>query len=389
MTSAPAIRRARRRSGFTLIEMMMAVLLTMMVFAATIPFFRQQTMAVDRSAGRLDALQNARYAQNAIDRELRMAGGVTGQPIIVQAAPFAITFNVNLVSNTANDPNSTYYNPYADSLAVESWEPARSKKLPTSAVVYPTQFYYDANNNQSPAETISYFLYPDSSTGRHDLYTLYRRVNDRDSTLISNDLWIPTDTAYFFHYYKANTAGTLTMIAAASLPLYWTDATKQIDSIASVYMRVAGLYRDVRKATDVTRTIYHTTTLLNYGMLEELPCGGSPAVPGAVSLTQVMDTTVDSLGVTHIDVAKINVAWAKSADDGSGQSNVGLYVVERQLQGATDWQVLANVPSNGTSIYSYNDFAFASGTWTYGVVAQNCSPANSAVTIAGSTVTNP
>ena len=77
---------SRARAGFTLIEMMMAILLTMLVFAITIPFFRQQTMAVDNSAGRLDALQNARYAQSYIDRELRLAGGITGQPIIVQAA---------------------------------------------------------------------------------------------------------------------------------------------------------------------------------------------------------------------------------------------------------------------------------------------------------------
>ena len=257
MVLARQSRHARRRSGFTLIEMMMAILLTMMVFAATIPFFRQQTIAVDRSAARLDALQNARYAQNAIDRELRMAGGVSGQPIIVQAAPFAITFNVNLVTNTANDPDATYYNPYADPLAVMSWDPSSKKKLPTSTVLYPTQFYY-INGSQSPAETISYMLFVDATSGRTDLYNLFRRVNDRDSTLISNDLWIPTDTNYFFQYYKSSASGALTQIPQASLPLYWTDATRQIDSIASIFMRVAGLYHDVRKNSDVTRTIYHT-----------------------------------------------------------------------------------------------------------------------------------
>jgi type II secretory pathway pseudopilin PulG len=153
MESHHSKRFKRARAGFTLVEMMMAILLTMMVFAITIPFFRNQTLAVDKSAGRLDALQNARFAQNAIDRELRMAGGATGQPIIVQAAPFSITFNVDLVTRFATDPDATYLNPQADSLAVESWEPTRSKKLPTSTTVYPTVYYYDANGNQSPAET--------------------------------------------------------------------------------------------------------------------------------------------------------------------------------------------------------------------------------------------
>ena len=127
MTTDPQnSQRHRRRPGFTLIEMMMAILLTMLVFAITIPFFRVQTIAVDVGAGRLDALQNARFAQNAIDRELRIAGGVTGQPIIVQAAPFAVTFNVDLVSRMANDANATYYNPSADSLSTDSWEPSTS-----------------------------------------------------------------------------------------------------------------------------------------------------------------------------------------------------------------------------------------------------------------------
>ena len=58
--------------------------------------------------GRGEASQNARFVQDAIDRELRLAGGEVGQPIIVQATPFALTFNVNLVSNVADDPGAVY-----------------------------------------------------------------------------------------------------------------------------------------------------------------------------------------------------------------------------------------------------------------------------------------
>ena len=64
---APAALRSVR-AGFTIVEMMVAVTLTLLVFAITIPFFRAQTLAVGAGAGRLDALQNARYAQAAIDR---------------------------------------------------------------------------------------------------------------------------------------------------------------------------------------------------------------------------------------------------------------------------------------------------------------------------------
>lgn len=381
MCSRAETKAPMRRAGFTLVEMMMAVLLTMIVFAITIPFFRQQTMAVDRSAGRLDALQNARFAQNAIDRELRMAGGVTGQPIIVQAAPFAVTFNVDLVTNVTNDPNATYYNPSADPLAVDSWAPAASKQLPTSTTVYPTVFYFDANGTQSPAETISYFLYVDSTSGRSDMYNLYRRVNDRDSTLVSNNLWIPSDTAYFFSYYKSSPSGVLSKIPTASLPLYWTSTSHLQDSIAAVYMRVAGLYRDVRKSADVVRTVYHRTALLNYGKLKVNICGNPPTAVSSVSATQVVDSTGTAV--------KITVTWPKSADEGGGENDVGLYVVERRLSTSTDWTVLANVVSQGSTSYQYDDFALASGTWVYGVVAQDCSPANSAVTVSATSVTNP
>lgn len=370
----PSIVAPQARSGFTLIEMMMAILLTMLVFAITIPFFRVQTTAVDTSAGRLDALQNARFAQNAIDRELRIAGGETGQPIVLQAAPFAVTFNVDLVSRLTSDPNATYYNPTADSLATESWAPSRKKNLPTATKQYPLVYYYDANGNQSPAETISYMLYVDASTGRNDVYTLYRRVNDRDSTLVTRNLWIPTDTNYFFRYYKANAAGTLTLIPSGSLPVYWDAASRLADSIRVVELRVAGLYRDVRRAADVTRTIYHRTTLMNAGMLKVNICGDPPPAPTNVVATQVLDV----LG----DVSKITVSWTASTHESGGEKDVGLYVVQRRPSAGTDWEALQNVVAQGLASYTFDDFAFTLGSWVYGVLAQDCSPANSAVSAA-------
>lgn len=367
----------RLRRGFTLIEMMMAVLLTMIVFAITVPFFRQQTMAVDISAGRLDALQNARYAQNAIDRELRMAGGVSGQPIIVQAAAYSLTFNVDLVSRVANDPNATYYTPTADSLSTIGWDPTRSEKLPTATKVYPTVMYYDANGNATPAETISYFALPDASSGRSDLYILYRRVNDRDSTIVTRNLWIPADTNYLFKYYKADNVGNITLIPQASLPIYWDAASHLTDSIATVQMRLSGLYRDVRRATDVTRTIYHNTTLMNYGKLKINSCGDPPAAPTNVVATQMYDST----GA----FTKVRVTWTASADDGGGALDVGLYAVERKLWPSSTYFVQDNVPANASSSYAYDDFGTASGGmwYMYAVYAQDCSPANSAALASG------
>jgi hypothetical protein len=391
-------RRTTARAGFTLIEMMMAVLLTMMVFAITIPFFRSQTMALDGGAGRLDAAQNAHFAQSAIDRELRLAGGVTGQPIIVQAAPFAITFNVDLVTTQTNDPDATYYNPNADSLAVESWLPARAKTLPTSNVTYPTAEYYDGNGFQSHAETISYFLYRDSTSGRNDLYTLFRRVNDRDSTVVAHNMWIPTDTNYFFQYSRTDSSGNIVSIPQANLPIYWNTTGDWADSVRFVQMRIAGLYRDVRKAKDITRTVYHSTRLLNAGMLKQATCGVAPLPPAAV-----VDTLMDAGSASNpailpgpwtvsdtLPPAEVKVIFSASPEEAGGAKDVASYVIQRTLHSApNNWQVLGNLVANGSASYVWNDFTFQTGVWDYGVVAVDCTPLYSTVKVNAGSVTNP
>ncbi len=384
--TAPA---GRMRAGFTLIEMMMAVLLTMLVFAVTIPFFRNQTKALDGGAGRLDAMQNARFAQSAIDRELRLTGGAPGQPKIVQASPFSITFNADLVTTETTDPDATYYNPNADTLTTESWLPSRSKTLPTSGgVVYPTVEYFDQNGFQSHAETISYFLYLDATSGRNDLYTLYRRVNNADSTIIAHNLWIPVDTNYFFQYSRVDSSGALQAIPQASLPIYWNTANDWSDSIRVVQMRIAGLYHDVQKNIDITRTIYHSTTLLNAGLLNQFTCGNNPLPSGTVTATQL-----DSAGATWYvgdpsPLTQVQVVYNASVEETAGLKDISSYVIERTVQGTSNWDVLGNQPAYRQASYTYNDYTLLTGTWVYGVVAVNCSPAYSTVTQAAA-VTNP
>jgi type II secretory pathway pseudopilin PulG len=368
---------ARRRAGFTLVEMMMAILLTILVFAITVPFFRMQTNALDIGAGRMDALQTARYAQTAIDRQLRLAGGITGQPIIVQAAGFAVTFNADLVTRLANDPNSTYYDPGADSLATDSWDPGSAKALPTSAKVYPPKQYTDASGAQSGAETVSFFALLDATSGRNDVYTLYRRVNDRDSTIIARSLWIPAapvDSNYLFHYYKTDATGAISMIPQASLPIYWDAAGAPADSIRLVEMRIAGLYRDVKKQQDVIKTIYHRTRLLNAGMLKERTCGSPPLGPGSV--TAQKDT--NALG----QIIDINVTWTRSLEELGGEKDVATYLIQRRPTVSSDWEQLGNLVANGSATYTFLDSNFKNGSWVYGVIAIDCTPANSPVTAA-------
>src|SRR2546430_16506981 len=101
MSHAFPHRDARARRGGTMLEVMLSIILTVSAFGLAIPFFRMQTRSVGVDAGRSDAQQTARHAQNMLDRELRNLGisvqranqafGVTrDQPKIVQADTFAI-----------------------------------------------------------------------------------------------------------------------------------------------------------------------------------------------------------------------------------------------------------------------------------------------------------
>ena len=93
------------RSGFTLLELIIAMTVIAIALALTVPFFRTEVQAFGNVSGRDDAQQNARYGVSTIDRELRVAGvGVVDpQPLLVQAAPYAITFNAELATRDKNN----------------------------------------------------------------------------------------------------------------------------------------------------------------------------------------------------------------------------------------------------------------------------------------------
>lgn len=373
---------AHGRAGFTLIEMMVSVTLTLLVFAITIPFFRAQTRAVSSGAGRLDALQNARYAQSTIDRDLRLAGGVFGQPVIVQAAPLSLTFNADLYGRSlAADPNAAFINSSLDTLTTESFQVALAKTLPKSAKSYPTATYTDSNGTRSKAETISYFLIADASSGRTDIYALYRRVNAKDSTIVTTNLWIPPDTGYFFKYHRVAASGPASQIASASLPLYWDDAARTIDSIGVVEMRIAGWYFNARDTTNTYRTVYQRTPIRNVGRLTPSTCGAAPAAPSAVTATPATNAGGSPVSVT--------VGWNASTDDGAGAADVRVYSIARRPSAGATWTGVGNATARSAGTYQFIDYALKQGTWVYGVAAADCGPTWSARTEQTGTVTIP
>src|SRR5476649_1867772 len=98
-------------------------------------------------------------------------------------------------------------------------------------------------------------------------------------------------------------------------------------------MRIAGLYRDVRKQTDITRTVYHSTHLLNAGLLKENICWLAPQPASSVVATQI-----DSTGApwTTGSLAGIKVTWNASTEEAAGERDVASYVIERTITGTTN-----------------------------------------------------
>lgn len=353
------MRRGVRR-GFSLVEITVAMALTLAVFAITLPFVRAQTRALGASAGRLDADQLARYAQRAIDRDLRSASAVAGQPLLVLAGPMAIAFNANLLAVDTLDPGAVDIDPGAPTTLTDSWRLANATALPLTGRNYPTQDYLDGGGTVSRIETISYFLRADTVTGRSDLYVLYRSVNARDSVEVVRGLHVPADSAFFS--YLRPVSGVLTRIAAARLPLFWDSVA--VDSVTSVGIRAAGYFRDRTTGAETIRTVNWTTVIPNARGRVGITCGAAPGAPSAFVPTKV----------TATPPYRVQLTWNASSDDNGNALDVRYYVVEWRVQGSgNSWQSLATVPATRAATYAWTHAnPRVIGVYEYGLRAADC-----------------
>jgi prepilin-type N-terminal cleavage/methylation domain-containing protein len=377
----------RRRRGFTLIEMLIAVTMMLLIFAMVVPFLQTQMHTVGQSAGNLDALQNARYTQNAIDRELRVAGAgvVPQQSFIVQAAPMSVTFNAALVTADSSDPTAVYYDPHVDTSTTHALPAAQAITLPTSAATYPSQDYVSSPGVLSTAETVSFYLLRDSTAPITNVYTLYRRVNAAAATVISNNIYVAPGTP-FFQYFKIDAAtGGLDSIPNASLPLLHnaaqhsssadTGQSALTDSIRAVQMTVIGMYDDPTKGP-IYRTVKTMSKLLNAGLLYASQCGDPPIAVSAPLATWYGGAATDSVTIT----------WTPSVDQNAGEQNVMFYMIFRRPVGSVTWGSPVESVAAGSSTYEYSDPVAPNlhGSFEYNVLAQNCTPANSSSSVSNS-----
>lgn len=370
----------RPRRGFTLIEMLLAVLVFAVISGAAVQFMRRQSNLVTRETARMDALQNAEFAAAQMDRELREAGvGVLDiQPMIVQMDSQAVTFNANMVSVDSGDVKAVYQMSDADPAQVRGMRQSESVALPNSSppLLYPDTTY-NVSGVPTSAETISYWFRPDSTTTLPNRYVLFRRVNATPPTLIARGIVKDTrDTVPMFTYFKTDTLGALVPIPRTWLPLFHsrlhgaaadTGRRALTDSIRVIRLHFLAAARDPRTGTDGLRTVETYVRLMNAGLLHRTSCGQPPYGPTAVVATS---------SVPNAEVKTVTLTWTGSSDDGGGERDIERYAIYRKL--STDpafGDPFASIPASSTAAYAFVDGQVTpSQTYVYGVVAQDCTP---------------
>lgn len=351
------------RAGFSLVEMVVAMGLTLIVFAITLPFVRVQSRALGANAGRLDAEQIARYAQRAIDRELRLTQADPGQPRLVYAGPLGIAFSANVLGRDTLDISALELDASASADLADAWAVADAAYLPLTSTTYPTEDYLAADGTASRVETVMYYLEPDTISGRSDIYVLYRRVNALAPVALVRGIHVPTDSA-FFSYLRPDTVG-LSEIPLGELPLFWTDAA--IETVRVVGLRASGWFRNRQDDSEVIRTVHWRTTLPTDAATTCVAV--APAAPSSVNWPGGGPTPYQA-----------RITWNGSADDVSGATAVSHYDVMRRLDADSVWQRVGQLPALGVSSYEFIEAKpILNGSYRYGVAAVGCSGERSAV----------
>jgi hypothetical protein len=360
-------------------ELVVAMSLMGVVVGLTMPLFRAQLKTYEKDAGRLDAQANARYGISMIDRELRAAGvGLPDpQPLIILAAPNAITFNGDLVSRDSTDVSAVYYDPDVSASEVSSLTRNNQITLPLSGYLYPDTTYTQQGGAPSEAETISFWVAADPDPTANGLSALFRRVNNGPVAVIAKALKLNPGQPVF-RYFKTDTLGSPVEIAQGNLPLFHfskihgsrTDTLNSAltDSIRSVRVHLNGVYID-RNGTTTTRSIDTSVRIMNSGLLKYHTCGEPPIFTSTVAAT-----------ASNNPAPKVVLTWNRAADESAGENDVEVYALFRRLPSDANFgEPFASIAA-GYATYTFTDTNVATGDqWVYGVVAQDCDGQSSTV----------
>lgn len=385
--------RRYNRAGFSLIELLISLVMLGLIMGSTVMLFRSQSTSFRVGGQRLEMTQNGRYALATIDRVLRTAGaGVANQqPMFIYGGNDVVAFNTNYVSTTT-DNCAVNINPDAPAGSVDVLPVGSAGVLPNTAFVYPAMTYAATSCR---AETIVFYFTPDLSTTTSGDFVLMQRTNVLAPELVASNLEAYPGRPFFEYYVHprsltvppatrdslvlANNPGsgiTLPIVHNVAVHGAVADSAGSTSALADSVKAVRINVRVTNGLTGVdrrTRDLSMMVKLHNNGLVQLRSCGTRPI------LTGVLTTTPNVAG----DPPAVTLTWPASIDEASGETDVTQYNIYRRLQADPSFgSPLNTVPSGGVATYTFADGGVIAGeTYVYAVVAQDCSPAESAALV--------
>lgn len=382
--------RSAGRPGMTLLEMLMALLVFTVVLAGAMSFIIANNQAFSAGIARLGMVQNYRFAANALETDLATVGTgiVAGQPFLVYADTNVISFNADYASRLENDIFAVYRDPDLPDAAVGALTPDRAISFP-SGFTYPDSAYRIGTSN-SPAETITFFFAPDTTTPRTDDFVLMRQVNDLAPEVVSRNL-LRAPGRPFFEYQRIvapeNADPYVAAVPVGQLPLAHTialhgspadtGAAALIDNVRGVRVSFT-TFATTPDGTEQRRTVHRLIRFPNAGLSSLNICGERPLLGTSLALNVVTLASGEP---------GIELAWNAATDETGGEQDVIRYVIFRGVQPNPDaGDPYLSIPA-GLNSYVYVDGGVTPGvTYYYALAAQDCTPSLSEVTRAQITV---
>lgn len=367
------------RAGMTLPEVLVALLIGAIVTQVAIGFLAQQGRIFSRGTVAMATAQNARYAVNALEKDVRTVGsGVPAhQPQLVYAGPDVIAFNADYATNQASDVFAVYLDRDAPPSQLEAATPASRFTIPMTAASYPDTIYRE-NGSNSPAETLSFFFQPDATTPRGDDFALYRQVNGAAPAVVARNL-LKTGGRDFFEYLVLQVPldAPTRLVSAGGGPLRHeaaihgsevdTGRVARVDSVRAVRVRFSVTSGETGPG-ELRRSVERTIRLPNAGMAVRNVCGDEPQGTGLGAQVVLMPDGTRVVGL----------AWGPSVDETSGEGDVLRYILWRRTDGAPEWgDPFVSIPA-GLPAYNYVDQSVLPGhSYQYAIASQDCTPSRS------------
>jgi len=369
----------RTNKGFTLVELLVAMVIFVVVLGAAMSFLVAQSKSFRRGSDEMNTLQNMSFGADNLDSQLRTAGSntVDNQPIAVYGGNNTFSFNTNYVSNDTTDIFAVYFDPDAPAAQVEALRQANQISIPGSSPAwnYPSMDYLTTAGTISTAELITLYFTPDLETSRTDDYTLMRQVNNNAAEVLVRQVLPDSTNLPFFRYYMirppaANQMQQLTLVPAAQLPLKHTFATHgdgadttRIDSLRAVLVSYV-ITNGQTGSLERTQRISLNIPLPNMGLKQLKICGSEPILGTGLTATWQPATS------------KMRLTWLPAFDENYGEKDVVRYVIWKKKTTDPSWTDPLTSVAAGQANYTYDDNSgFQSGaSYEYRMAAQDCSP---------------